>query len=188
MPFGNSSAPEFFQRAMEKILKGIKGVICLMDDILVYGKTAEEHWDRLREVLVRIEKSGMTLKKEKCEFGCTEIKFLGHLVSNTGIKPDPAKVEAILGLTPPTSKKEARRFSGLVNYLSKFSSKIAGICTPIYAVSGANAEWYWGSEQQKAFQDIKTELSQSPILCAFDLNKKHSFRLEQETQSFCRRQ
>jgi len=60
-----------------------------------------------------------------------------------------------------------------VTYLSKFSSKVAGICTPIYAVLGANAEWYWECEQQKAFQDIKMELSQSPILCAFDLNKKH---------------
>ncbi len=103
MPFGISSAPEFFQRAMEKILFDLDGVICLMDDVLVYGKNPDEHWSRLRKVLSRIRESGMTLKKDKCEFGCSEIKFLGHLVSNIGVKPDPEKVRAILDMLPPSN-------------------------------------------------------------------------------------
>lgn len=173
MPFGISSAPEFFQRAMEKILVGLDGVICLMDDILVYGKTASDHWDKLYKVMDRIEKSGMTLKKEKCEFGCTEIKFLGHLVSRDGIQPDPDKIKAIMKINPPNSKREARRFTGMVNYVSKFSDKIAGICRPIYAVSGTKSQWFWGADQQSAFDEVKRELSKAPILCVFDLNKKH---------------
>jgi len=66
MPFGISSAPEYFQREMERILKGSEGVVCLMDDILVFGEDDRQHWSRLREVLKKVEQSGMTLKKEKC--------------------------------------------------------------------------------------------------------------------------
>jgi hypothetical protein len=95
MPFGISSAPEFFQRAMEKVLDGLKGVVCLMDDVLVYGSSAREHWERLRAVMERVRHSGMTLNKEKCEFGKHEIKFVGHVVSSAGVQPDPAKVQAI---------------------------------------------------------------------------------------------
>ena len=136
MPFGISSAPEYYQRAMEKVLVGLEGVVCLMDDILVYGKNPEQHWDRLNKVLQRIEQAGITLRKEKCEFGCKEVKFLGHLVSGAGIKPDPSKVKAIQDMSPPTNKTEARRFTGMVNYLMKFSRNLAGLCAPIYAVSG----------------------------------------------------
>jgi hypothetical protein len=174
MPFGISSAPEFFQKSMGKILNGLRGVICLMDDILVFGSNAEQHWKRLRKVLERIQKSGMTLKKEKCDFGCNEIKFLGHVVSGSGIKPDLDKVKAIMEIKPPLNKTEARRFTGMVNYLSKFSSALARLCIPIYKVSGSRSEWIWGPDQQDAFEKVKAELAKAPVLCTFDINKRHS--------------
>ena len=173
MPFGISSAPEYFQRAMEKILKGLDGVICLMDDILVYGKNANEHWYRLSKVLKRIEKSGVTLSKEKCEFGTSEVKFLGHVVSSVGIKPDPDKIKAIVDMKPPSTKTEARRFTGMVNYLMKFSSKLAELCSPIHEVTGNKSEWFWGPVQQDAFEQVKQEISDTPVLCTFDLNASH---------------
>ena len=172
MPFGISSAPEVFQKSMEKILHGLEGVICMMDDILVFGRNSTEHWKRLRLVLDRIRKSGMTLKKEKCEFGVTEVKFLGHLVSVQGIKPDPDKVAVILALTPPTCKREARSLMGMVNYLNKFSKKLAEISGPIYAVTGTS-DFVWGPDQNSAFEKIKVEISQAPVLCAFDVDRKH---------------
>lgn len=173
MPFGISSAPEHYQRAMEKILHGLKGVICLMDDILVFGKNPTQHWQRLGEVLKRIEQSGIKLKKEKCEFGCNEIKFLGHLVSGTGVKPDPDKIKAITEMQPPSNKTEARRFIGMSNYLLKFSKQMAELCAPINAVSGSKTEWFWGPDQQKAFEDVKHEIARAPVLCPFDLNARH---------------
>ena len=173
MPFGISSAPEYFQRCMEKILHGLTGVLCLMDDVLIYGRTPGEHWKRLRAVLKRIENAGMTLEKKKCEFGKNEIKFLGHLISSDGIRPDPDKVKAILDVKPPANKTEARRFTGMINYLSKFSSKIAELCTPIYAVTGSRSEWYWDKRQQLAFDSIKKELVKAPVLCSFDMNRTH---------------
>ena len=144
-----------------------------MDDVLVYGKNPDEHWSRLRKVLSRIRESVMTLKKDKCEFGCREIKFLGHLVSNIGVKPDPEKVRAILDMLPPSNKTEVRRFIGMVNYLSKFSPKVAKLCTPLYAISGSKTSWFWGPDQEESFVFIKNELSRAPVLCTFDVNRKH---------------
>jgi hypothetical protein len=173
MPFGISSAPEFFQRSMEKILEGLEGVVCLMDDVLVFAKDQNTHWQRLRAVLSRIYNAGMTLRKDKCEFGCQSVRFLGHIVSGEGVKPDPSKVQAIVDMNPPTSKKDARRFMGMVNYLSKFSKRLSEFSVPIYAISGQKSAWFWGISQQLSFDQIKKELINSPILCAFDLDRKH---------------
>jgi hypothetical protein len=173
MPFGISSAPEFYQRSMEKILHGLEGVVCMIDDVLVYGANADEHWLRLRKVLERIAASGMTLKKEKCEFGLPEVKFLGHVVSSEGVKLDPDKVKAICGMSPPTNKTEARRLMGMVNYLNKFGKNLAELSVPIYKITGARSEWFWGPDQQDAFGKIKLALSNAPILCAFDVNSRH---------------
>ena len=170
MPFGISSAPEYFQRCMKKILGGLEGALCLMDDILVYASDYDTHWRRLRDVLKRICESGMTPNKEKCQFGVQSVQFLGHIVSGNGVQPDPSKVKAIVEMQAPTNKLETR---GMVGYLSKFSKNISELCSPIYAIMGKKSEWYWGVEQQRAFEGVKVELSNTPILCAFDLGCKH---------------
>lgn len=172
LPFGLSSAPEIFQRSMEKILFGLEGVICMMDDVLVFGRDAKEHWIRLRLVLEKIEKSGMTLKKEKCEFGVTEVKFLGHIVCLAGVKLDPDKAKTIMEIMPPSCKREAKRFLGMVNYLNKFSSRLAELCSPIYETT-SSTPFYWGIDQQSAFEEIKKELSSAPVLSAFDVTRRH---------------
>ena len=89
LPFGISSAPEIFQRLMLEMLAGLPGTVCMMDDVLVYGATQEEHDDHLRKVLQQIQQSGMTLNSKKCKFSCNRVKFLGHIVDEAGICPDP---------------------------------------------------------------------------------------------------
>ena len=85
MPFGISSAPEHFQKRMEKILAGLPGVLCHMDDVLIFGKNVQEHDIRLEQVLLRIQAAGATLNQDKCQFRKSSLKFLGHLVDATGI-------------------------------------------------------------------------------------------------------
>ena len=172
MCFGISSAPEYYQRAMEKILKNAEGVVCFMDDVLVFGPDQPTHWQRVKTVLERVSAAGMTLRKDKCQFGVESVCFLGHLLSGIGIQPDPEKVRAIREMNPPRCSREAKRFIGMVNYLSKFSKKLAELCVPIYSVMGKR-NWYWGVDQQKAFDLVKVELSSSPVLCAFDLSRNH---------------
>ena len=85
LPFGISSTPELFQKRMSKFLEGLDGVVCQVDDVLVFGKDQAEHDARVTAALERIEKAGFTLNKEKCEFRKRQVKFLGHLIDAEGI-------------------------------------------------------------------------------------------------------
>ena len=100
---------------MNEILADTEGAVCLIDDILVYGKSQLEHDQYLLAVLKKLNKAGLTLNK-KCAFNTTSIKFLGQLVDSTGVKADLDKILAIQGLTPPTNVSELRRFLGMINH------------------------------------------------------------------------
>ena len=81
MPFGLINAPATFQRMMSTFLKGVKGCLVFLDDIIIYADTWEEHHLILEEVLGRIRAASLKLKREKCQFGKSSVKFLGHVVS-----------------------------------------------------------------------------------------------------------
>ena len=103
---------------MSDILSGLKGVVCLIDDVLVYVATQEEHDKNLLAALNRIQDAGLTLNRKKCVFSTTTIKFLGQVVDANGIKPDPDKITAISDIPQPTNITELRRFLGMANQLN----------------------------------------------------------------------
>ena len=170
MPFGISSAPEHFQCRMNKILSGLPGVLCLIDDILVYGNSTQEHDNRLEATLNRIQSAGITLNKAKCEFGKETIKFLGHVINSDGISADPQKIEAIVNMQAPSSVSELRRFLGMTNQLGKFSSNIAEMTKPLRNLLSKQSVCLWGPDQENAFLKIKQELSFNQILTWYDPN------------------
>ena len=106
LPFGITSAPELFQRRMNQILEGLEGVLCLMDDMLIYGSDPTQHNTRLMAVLKRLQAAGVTLNSEKCEFAKSRVKFLGHLIDQEGIRADSEKVSAILQMEAPSNTTE----------------------------------------------------------------------------------
>ena len=121
LPFWISSAPEIFQRQMNNILSRLPGVLCHVDDILVFGKDAEEHECRLQAVLNQLRAAGVTLNKDKCQFYQSSITFLGHVIDKNGISADPKETTAIQAMKPPSFITKLRRFMGMVNQMSKFS-------------------------------------------------------------------
>ena len=121
LPFGISSAPEHFQKRMNKILSGLDGVLCLIDDTIVFGQTKEEHDLRLKAALERVQRAGVTLNKEKCEFGKEKLTFLGHLVDSQGIQADPEKTKAVREMNQPENVSELCRFLGMVNQMGNSS-------------------------------------------------------------------
>ena len=131
LPFGISRAPELFQLCMNKIIEGLKGVVCQMDDMLVFGSTQEEHDERFMALLECIKAAGVSLNKVKCKFSVHTVKFLGHIVNKDGIKADADKTSAILKMKPPQNVTELRRFMGLANQLGKFSCHLADITHPL---------------------------------------------------------
>lgn len=168
LPLGITSAPEHFQSRMTKLLEGLDGAVCLMDDILVHGKTQQEHDDRLCAVFKTLENSGMTLNKDKCMFSCNKVKFLGQVISDEGVSCDPDKVAAILQMPEPTNVPELRRFLGMVNHLTKYTPNLAEMTQPLLELLSKKNEWCWNPPQQKAFTNVKQVLTESPILALFD--------------------
>ena len=116
---------------MEKLLVGLPGVLCHMDDVLIFGKDIQEHDARLEQVLQQIQAAGATLNQEKCQFRKSSIKFLGHLVDATGIRSDPDKTSAIANMPTPKNISDLRRFMGMINQLGKFSSNLAELTQPL---------------------------------------------------------
>ena len=106
LPYGISSAPEHFQRKVKEILEGLEGVVCLVDDIVVYGTNQAIHDDRLRKVLHRLLENKVTLNAKKCQFSRKQINFLGQQIDSNGVHPDPGKVKAISEMDPPKNVGE----------------------------------------------------------------------------------
>ena len=168
LPFGISSAPELFQSRMNRLLEGLDGVLCHMDDVLIFASSEAEHATRLKLVLERLQNAGVTLNREKCTFFTDQIKFLGHIISKSGIRADPAKTEPILKMPPPTNVPELRRFMGMVNHLGKFSPQLATLTHPLRELLSKKNSWTWGKEQDDAFNKVKAELANTPTLTLYD--------------------
>ena len=170
LPFGICSAPEHFQRRMNQILSGHEGTLCHIDDVLIFGKTQQEHDARLYSALTQIQSAGLTLNAGKCEFSKSEIKFLGHVINKDGISPDPDKTNAVLAMPEPNTPTELRRFMGMVNQLGKFSSKISELSQPLRELLGNKQSWLWGPAQDDAFRTVKAELAKPTTLALYDQN------------------
>ena len=119
LPFGISYAPELFQKCMNTMVVGLQGILCLMDDVLVYGQDQEEHDQRSEAVLQRMQAAGVMLNPDKCEFSKDQLKFLGRIIDKEGVRADPAKVQAILDLPPPSNVSQMHQFAAVVKVCCK---------------------------------------------------------------------
>ena len=170
--FGISSAPEIFQHHMNEVLSGLPGVLCHVNDILVYGKDTAEHESRLQATLQRIQSAGITLNEGKCSFYQSCICFLGHVINKHGISPDPKKTTVILGMTPLSSVTELRRFMGMINQMSKSSPNIAHISKPFRELLSSKTSWTWIADQEEEFIQLKKEVCSSHVLSLYDIEAK----------------
>ena len=182
LPFGITSAPELFQKRMSCILAGLEGVVCLIDDVLIFAKDTKEHQTRLSATLTRIRDAGVTLNQEKCEFFRNEINFLGHVIDAAGIRADPAKTLAIANLRPPEDTSELRRFLGMVNQLSKFSKNLTELSHPLRVLLKKGQVWQWNSPQEEAFSRIKQEVLKATCLTPYSVEA--STKVSADASSF----
>lgn len=127
VPFWLASAPSCFLRMMSSILRGLPGVHCYLDDIIVSGKTAEEHDKRLAAVLRCIDDAGLKLNRSKCNFRQGELRLLGHTVSAKGLQPDTSHVTAVSQAPPPTDLPKLRLFLTHILVL-KIHSRVCCCC------------------------------------------------------------
>ena len=168
LPFGICSALEHFQKRMSQILSGQAGALCHMDDVIIFGCDRAEHDSRLHQALQKIQEAGVTLNREKCVFHKNKLTFLGHIISKDGISPDPAKTSAIVNTGTPKSVSDLRMFLGMANQLGKFTPQLANMSQPLRELMSPKKAWQWGPTQEKAFLQIKKELTRPTVLATYN--------------------
>ena len=173
MPEGLKNAPATFQRLMDQVLRGLQGVevFVYLDDIVVYAKNLEEHEKKVRRLFTRLNDAKLTLQPDKCEFLRTEVTYLGHIISRSGVRPDSKKLTAVKHFPRPKNQKNVRQFLGLAGYYRRFIKDFAAKAKPLTELLQKNAKFVWGSKHKKSFKILRKSLCRSPILQYPDFNK-----------------
>jgi DNA-binding protein Fis len=165
-PMGLSSSSDEFCRRSDEAIKGIKGVLKIVDDILVQGSTEEELLSRITQVLKRCQEKGITLYRSKAEAG-SSVKFAGYIISSDGVKPDPSKVQAITDFPRPSDVTGVRSFLGLANQLGMFVSNLAMVTNPLRQLLKKDSAFSWTAEHEVSFNKCKDLLNSSLCVVPF---------------------
>lgn len=173
MPMGCKNAPATHQRRMETALRGLIGKVChvYLDDIVVWSDTIKQHRHNLRLVLSALRNAGLICSPNKTQLFCSKLSFLGHIISQKGIEPDPSKTEKVRAWPRPASATAMRSFLGLVRYLDKFLPKLADHSRILNSFTTKEAEKTyppWTEAAQNTFNGIKGLVTNARCLTTID--------------------
>ena len=170
-----TNAVPTFQRLMSVVLEGLLPLRCLvhLDDVQVIGRSFEQHLENLESVLKAISDAGLKLKLAKCQFAQSTVDFVGFTISDSGLAPDPKKVEAIRRYPTPKDLTELRRFLGMASYYRGFVSGFSDIATPLNRLAQKDVPFEWDKNCETAFQTLKEQLVSSPVLAFPETDGDH---------------
>ncbi|KAK2721184.1 hypothetical protein QYM36_003454 [Artemia franciscana] len=160
MPFGLISAQDEFQRRMEEAFEGIRGFSVIVDDIIISGRTDEEHDSNVCSALIRAREKCVKLNLQKCVFKSDSIPYFGHIISEAGIHPDPQKVRALKEMRIPSTKDELQTVLGMMNYLARYIPNLSSLNQPLRKLANQR-EFKWEEEHNSAFTNIKESICDS---------------------------
>ncbi|VDL66057.1 unnamed protein product [Nippostrongylus brasiliensis] len=172
LPFGVKSAPGIFQQIMDSMICGLNGCAAYLDDVIVTGRTIEEHVANLEALFKRISDYGFRVRIEKCNFLMPQLRYLGTIITAAGRRPDPSKIEAIRKMPHPKDIRQLRSFLGMLNYYGHFVKEIHQLRAPMDALLKKDVPFKWSDECEKAFQKAKDVLTSDLLLTHFDPSKK----------------
>ena len=171
MPFGISVALEEFQRRLNDSLLGLNGVKTVADDTIVFAvrdskdEAKKDHDHNFKVLLKRCLERNIKYKEEKVKFKVSELKYVGHIISEEGLKPDPKKVEAIIKTATPENRQQFHRFLGVINCLPKFAPHLSLVTAPLRMLLKDNTEFKRDSTpRDMCFTQVKKILSEAPVL------------------------
>ena len=173
-----------FQRMLDSVYIGLPGVTGIADDMVIFGRNEEEHDRNLILFLETTRKNGLVLNKKKLQFKKEEVSFFGHRWNSTGISPDPKKTESILKMQFPPDKETMHSFLGLVNFLNRYTPKLAELCSPLRKLILKDSHYSPGDPEHAAFDAIKAEFKKKIILPYFDRNKETILQTDASKKGF----
>ena len=140
---------------MDNLLQGLEHVVVYIDNILITGRTEEEHLCTLDKVLQILEEAGMHLKKKKCVFMVPSVEYLSHCISKEELQPMDDKVRAVLEAPQPTNVSELKAFLGIVNHYGKSMQNLLTVLAPLHMLLKKNTYWRWQADQERAFNEAR---------------------------------
>lgn len=155
LPFGIKTAPSVFQKINFDIFGDIENVLIYFDDILIMGKDRKSHDETLKKVLERAREKNAKININKLQIAMEEVKYLGHIISQNEIKPDPERLMAIDQMGPPNNKKDLQTFMGVLNFLRAFIPNVAEITAPLRELLRKNVIYKWTEKHTHTFNEIK---------------------------------
>ncbi len=176
MAFGLRNAPATFQRLIQTVLAGVPNCRAYLDDLVIFSNDWTEHLSLLRTVFERLERASLTINLSKCVFGQATVTYLGKCVGNGQVKPVEEKVAAITNFPVPITRRELRRFLGMIGYYRSFCKNFATVVTPLTDLLSPKKTFVWSEECQVAFENAKALMCTSPVLTAPQFER--AFKLE----------
>ena len=173
LPMGLKNSPDIFQEKMSNLMAGLEYVRTYIDDMLVITNSIDSmseseawklHLQQLNRVFQRLQRAGLKVNAKKSFFGRQQLEYLGYWVTREGIQPIPKKVQAIVNLEPPKTRREVRKFIGMVNFYRDMWRKRSALLAPLTRLVSKNAKFAWTDVEQKAFDDIKRVLGRETLL------------------------
>ncbi|XP_058189294.1 uncharacterized protein LOC131306881 [Rhododendron vialii] len=170
MPFGLMNVPATFMDLMNHIFHAYldRFVVVFVDDILIYSPSQEEHQSYLTIVLELLREHRLYAKLSKCEFWLSEVKFLGHVVSNGGVSIDPEKIQSVMNWQRPKNVLEIRSFLGLAGYYRRFIQDFSCLAAPMTRLTRKGTHFVWGDACETTFVELKKRLMTAPVLIVLE--------------------
>lgn len=180
LPFGLSNAPTSFQSLMDRVLKDVlnKFVFVYLDDILVIGRTFEEHQANLKKVFELLHEANLLLNWEKCFFLRPEVEYLGFVVGSGQIKVSPKKISSVQSFPPPKTVTQVKSFLGLCSFYRRFIPNFSDLASPITSLTKKGVPFVWSEKQQVAFNQIKRKLISAPVLHCPDFSQRFEIQTD----------
>lgn len=167
-PYGVTSISEHYNRRMDEAFAGLPGYRKVVDDVIIYSKTLEEHIQHVRTFMARCQERGISLNVKKLQLARKSVKFAGFIVSNEGYRPDPQLTSSLARFPTPRNITELRSFFGLVNQLTPFVDDVAELLLPLRPLLSTKNVFRWEEHHQLAFEAAKKALTSVPTLAFFD--------------------
>jgi hypothetical protein len=172
LPMGLCNSPDIFQEKMNTLLGDLEFIRAYIDDLLVITKSDwQDHLHHLEIIFQRLQQAGLKVNARKSFFGKEELEYLGYWITRAGVQPVSTKVEAIKNIAPPKTKKELRRFIGIVNYYRDMWIRRSDVLAPLTALTSKTAKWQWTDVEQNAFDTMKRIMARETLLAYPDFNK-----------------
>jgi transposase InsO family protein len=172
LPMGIKNSPDVFQAVINDLLGDLDFVQVYLDDILITSNGSfQDHLKKLHLVFKRLEQANFRANLHKCFFAQDELDYLGYWLTRQGLQPQPKKVEAILRLTPPKTKRQLRHFLGMVNFYRDMWRMRSHLLAPLSALVSTKVKFEWRQEHQDAFEKVKTLISKETLLTFPNFNE-----------------